>query len=140
MRFIYPHWGNEVEMASFIDWVFMRTYFISHHLSFWHTQLRCWARLREDKTEFINDPLGQTHSPSRSERCFRLKIVLFATFRKVETHGRTDNIWENNDHNRPCLWVGRVNQYIGKGQKRAIWSSRRNSSSCNVFPIAFFSL
>ena len=35
----------------------------------------------------------------------------FAIFWKVGTDGRTDgNLCENNDHYRPGLWVGRVDQ------------------------------
>ena len=46
----------------------------------------------EYETGDINNPLGQTHSlPSMDVR--------------------TDNMCENNDPYRPCLWVGRVDQF-----------------------------
>ena len=48
-----------------------------------------------NKTGVVNDPLGQTHSPTTSDHYFHLKIVLFWTILKyMRTCGKT----ENNDH------------------------------------------
>ena len=57
-------------------------------------------KAKEDKTGFINDPLGQTHSLiASSEHCFLL--FRFARFWKVVTDGRMDNTRKNNYHYQP---------------------------------------
>ena len=52
-----------------------------------------------NKTDFINDPLGQTHSHVSSEHCFL--SFCFSRFensgRTYIQVGRTDNMCENND-------------------------------------------
>ena len=40
-----------------------------------------------------------------------LNIVFEFFLLNFEEWGRTDNMCENNDHYRPCLWVGREDQY-----------------------------
>ena len=50
----------------------------------------------KNKTGDIHDPLSQTHSHASSKHCFLL--FCFCRFEKsVQTYGRTDNMWENND-------------------------------------------
>ena len=58
-------------------------------------------------TGVIHDPLGQTHSLASREHWFRLKFVLFW---KVGKDVRPDDMFKNNDHYRPWLWVCRVDQ------------------------------
>ena len=68
------------------------------------------AILKKNKTCAINDPLGQTHSLASSDHYFLL--FCFAIFEKWgRTDERTDNMCKNNDHYRPALWVGRVDQF-----------------------------
>ena len=52
-----------------------------------------------NKTDVINDPLGQTHS-------------VFLCFARFEKWGRMDNMFENNYPNRLWLWIGRVDQKL----------------------------
>ena len=62
-----------------------------------------------NKTCVINDPFGQTHSLASSDHYFLL--FRFAKFEKWgRTYGLTDSMCKNNDHYRPGLWVGRVDQ------------------------------
>ena len=52
-----------------------------------------------NKTDVINDPLGQTHSPpAGSDHHFHLKIILFLEILK-SGNGRMD-MGENSDHYR----------------------------------------
>ena len=75
-------------------------------ICYWKTQ---WLELNFNKTCVINDPLGQTHSLASSDHYFLL--FCFARFEKWErTYGRITCAY-NNDHYRPGLWVGRVDQY-----------------------------
>ena len=56
-----------------------------------------------NKTCVINDPLGQTHSPTSSDHFFNRRLFCFIW---KSGEGRTDqNMCENNDHYRPGLWV-----------------------------------
>ena len=74
---------------------------------------QCLSKNNIDKTGVINDPLGQTHSLAISEHCFRLTFDLFwKVGTDGRTDGRTDGMCKNNDHYRPWLWVGRVDQKI----------------------------
>ena len=53
------------------------------------------------KTCVINDPLGQTHSPTNSDHYFHTTFVLFCDFLK-NREGRTEvNMNESNYHYRP---------------------------------------
>ena len=54
----------------------------------------------EDKTDLINDPLGQTHNPAISDHYSHLKVVLFREFLK-RGNGRTDDMYKNNYPYRP---------------------------------------
>ena len=47
----------------------------------------------------INDPLGQTHKPASSDHYAHLKLASLC------------EIWDNSDHYRLWLWVGRVDQF-----------------------------
>ena len=68
--------------------------------------------LTKSKTCVINDPLGQTHSPTSSEHYFHTKFVLFCDILKCGD-GRTDgNMYKNNYHYRPELLVGQEDQSI----------------------------
>ena len=52
----------------------------------------------------INDPLGQTHSPARSDHYSCLNFVLYRETLKSgdgRTDGPTDNTCESSDHYRP---------------------------------------
>ena len=90
-----------------------RKYFISSLTSLhpnWD-KFKMMTRLKENKTGVINDPLGQTNNLASSEHCFRLKFVLFwKVGTDGRTDGRTDDMCRNNDHYRPWLWVGLVDQ------------------------------
>ena len=44
-----------------------------------------------------------------SDHYFHLKLVLLL-YGQTYVEGRTDNMCENSDHYRSCLWVGRVDQ------------------------------
>ena len=68
----------------------------------------------KNKTCVFNDPLGQTHSPTSSDHYFHETCALqyFEQWGRTYGRGRTyGNLYENNDHYRPGLWVGRVDQY-----------------------------
>ena len=65
---------------------------------------------KNDKTGVIDDPLGQTHSFASRENLFSLEICYFVLFWKVGTDIWTDDMCENNDHYRPWLWAGLVDQ------------------------------
>ena len=88
-------WNFFIAMCWCISWT--KRHFIRGHFN-----------IITYKTGVINDLLGQTYPQSRqySEHCFRLKFVLFW---KVGTNGRHV---QNNDHYRPWLWVGLVDQLI----------------------------
>ena len=67
-------------------------------------------KVNENKTDVINDPLGQTHILASSEHWFRLKFVLFL---KVGTYGRTNErhvpktmITTGMTVGRPCGSIG----------------------------------
>ena len=85
----------------------------------------------KDKTCVINDPLGQTHSPIS---IFRRRLYLFCDILKivnVRTDGRKNgNMWENNDHYRPGLWVGWVDQK--KEESSLVATSFNNSDKYEV--------
>ena len=42
---------------------------------------------------------------------FTWNLFCFARFWKVRTYGQSDNMFESNDHYRPWLWDGRVDQF-----------------------------
>ena len=56
------------------------------------------SKTEKDKTDVINDPLGQTHSHASSEHCF-----LLFNFSRFEKWGRTDMC----DNNNPKIPTGR---------------------------------
>ena len=56
----------------------------------------------------INDPLGQTFSPSSSYNYFQGKFVLLCDILKNGDGYTGGNMCEDNDHYRQGLWVGRV--------------------------------
>ena len=58
----------------------------------------------------INDPHGQTHSPSSIDHYFHATFVLYCDILN-SWDGRTDGyLCEFNDHYRLGLWVGRMDQ------------------------------
>ena len=61
------------------------------------------------KTAVINDPLGQTHA-----------WHLFCFEKWQRTDGRTEDMCKNNDHYRPWLWVGLVDQLMMRHLKNYI--------------------
>ena len=65
-----------------------------------------------NKTGVINDPLGQTHNhKSRKHYIFTMETLFsLPRFWKVGMDGRTDDIYEKNDHYLRRLWFGRVDQ------------------------------
>ena len=68
-----------------------------------------------NKTGVINDPLDQTHSLANSEHCFRWNLFCFENWGRTDgrTYERTyerKTCAKNNDHYRPWLWVGLVDQ------------------------------
>ena len=54
----------------------------------------------------INDPLGQTLSPSSGDR-YRFSLERFIVLRDFEKWGWTDVMCENSDH----YWVGLVDHF-----------------------------
>ena len=62
---------------------------------------------RYNKTGVTNDPLGQTHNLTSSDHFVYLKMVLFC----VIWTSVQDDMCENSDHKRPCLWVGHVDHF-----------------------------
>ena len=58
----------------------------------------------KNKTCVINDPLGQTHSPTSSDLYFHVTFVLFCDILDGRTEICAKIIY------RPGLWVGRVDQ------------------------------
>ena len=62
-----------------------------------------------NKTCVINDPLGQTHSPTTIDHYFQATIVFCHILKSGD--GRTDgSMCKNNYDYRPGLWVGRMDQ------------------------------
>ena len=69
----------------------------------------------------INDPLGQpTVSP--------VATIVFCCFVLLDLKS-TDNMCENNDHYRPWLWVGRVDQNLNL---KSCHNSRASSNSLQL--------
>ena len=69
--------------------------------------------LKYDKTCVINDPLGQTPSLPSSEHCFNsLEICFVLKSGDGRTDVRTDDMCKSNDHYRPWMWVGLVDQQL----------------------------
>ena len=63
----------------------------------------------------VNDPLGQTHSPTSSDHSdhyLHATFVLFCNILKSGDRRTGGNLCENNDHYRLGLWVGRVDQFV----------------------------
>ena len=79
-----------------------------------------WAtttRLEWTKLEGTRQVSSMIHSarptdPPAVNIVFAWNLFCFARFWEVETYLRTDNMCKNNDHYRPWLWVGRVDQKI----------------------------
>ena len=87
-------------------------------------------RKKKEDICIINDPLGQTHSPtSCSDHYFHATFVLFRDILK-SGDGRTD---ENNDHYWTRLWVGRVDQKIYVSSER-----KRNGTAAFLFRFSVF--
>ena len=71
----------------------------------------------------INDPLGQTQSPTSSDHYSDLTFGLVCEILKKDdlpdkpANGRTDTTYENSDHYLQLLWVGLVD-LVGKVAKQ----------------------
>ena len=70
--------------------------------------------ITKSKTCVIDDPLGQTHSPTSSDHYFYVSFVRQYCEKQDRMYVRMESTYGNNkktnDHYRPELWVGRVDQ------------------------------
>ena len=76
--------------------------------SFWQS-CSCEKNVQDSCHQWSTWPDPQFRSPVVNI-VFTWNLSCFARFWKVETDGRTDKMYENNDHYRPWLWVGRVDE------------------------------
>ena len=88
----------------------------------WKEIFQNGKEIKEYKTDVINDPLGQTHSLTSSDPCFRLKFVLFW---KVGTDGRTNG--RHVQKQWSLLWVGLVDQKDFQNYLSEVHFSNSNS-------------
>ena len=73
-----------------------KSYSISH--PYFKISFLFFVEFKGNKTGVINDPLGQTHSHASREHCF-------SRFQKFgRTDGRTDTMYEANDHLLARAW------------------------------------
>ena len=79
-----------------------------------HRKFSCLPGKKEKQHVAVNDPLGQTHSPTGSNHYSHLKFVLFCEIfeKSRRTYRCTDNTCENSGHYRPWLWVGLMDQFL----------------------------
>ena len=114
---------------SFKDaWVMKCCSITGWQITGWRTCMH-WFKLKikEDKTRCRE---WSTRPDPLSRHCFRLKFVLFW---KVGTDRRTDNMFKNNYHYPPWLWVGLVDQWCLKNliqpcRKLICWHVRNKTT------------
>ena len=99
------HWASNIELKE------GHNFFIKHAptLNIWQLIERR-SNNNRCKTCVINDPVGQTHSPTSSDHYFQATFVLFFDILRSEDGRMAGNMCKNNDHFRPGLLVGWVDQ------------------------------
>ena len=90
-----------------LDTTSLTIFFLVYKLSQCSLKLNSQNHINSESTLMcvINDPLGQTHSPTSYDYIH----VLFFDMLKSED-GRKENTNKNNNHCQSGLWFGRVDQ------------------------------